>query len=110
MSENDTSTGVIERIRQRVRKWLLTPEERRIVNQVYENKSEINHVKSEWSELQRALDRAEIVGEHEIESADILVLTGRQHVVRGAKFGDGIYINGRGHTVTDCYMESDTDR
>ena len=102
---NGAETGLIERARQRLRRWLLTEEERELVARVDENESGVDEVRSEWSELQRAFEHAEIVGEHELESADILVLTGRQHLVQGAGFGGPIYINGSGHRVSNNHLQ-----
>ena len=98
-------TGIVEQVRQHLRRWLLSEEERELVARVDENESGVDEVRSEWSELQRAFEHAEIVGEHELDSADILVLTGRQHLVQGAGFDGPIYINGSEHRISNNHIQ-----
>lgn len=95
-----------ETIKNAIRDWLLTDAERALVRRVKSLEGQVQNVQGEWSGLQQALEDADVIEDGAvIENADILVLTGRNHVVQGGKFNGTLYVNGRDHIIEGNVQE-----
>jgi len=99
--------NIKETVWRKVRNWILTDRERQLTGELDEHKDKVDRVHSEWSELHRAMEHADVIEDGAvINKADILVLTGREHVVRGSQFNGKLYVNGNHHVVTDSHFQT----
>lgn len=84
-----------KKIRNWLRGFILTDEERGIVDKSKELESSINVLENDVSLFIRALDNADVVGDGAVlEDVDILVVMGDDSLVNGCDFGGSIYIRG----------------
>ena len=85
--------SITDRIRQKLRSWLLTEQEREIVGRVSE-------LESDWSAISSALKDAGYYGEDiEVDEHDILVIMGDQNLIQAYDRPDRAYLGGQDNSI-----------
>ena len=96
---------ITDTIRRKLREWLLTDEERNAPVRVQAVEADVSELEDDWGAIKQALESADVWGEDlELDSVDILVVAGREAIVRDARFGDGLYVGGRNNHIQGAML------
>lgn len=82
-------------LKSKFREWLLEPEEREAIERI----EQLEETARTWESIQDSLEEAvEHNGDLDIEKADVLIITGHNHLIRGVEF-DQINLANSNHAI-----------